>query len=231
MNKKRGAKLESSAFNGVLSRSNISGKILNDIRKNIIMQKYPPGTKLTEMFICEKYEISRQLARAIMQQLEKEGHLSMLANGSKITVDFTLKDLNDLYALRNYLEMTSVKEFLNSSSKNYVPLIRTLEETEKGDEKADYIENDILFHRSIIETSNNKYSLLTYDNISSTLYTIFALSIVPDPKDFYSNYTERHSALIRTLLSGSEEECLEIFRKHHEYALKKAINIVENLQR
>lgn len=221
--------MDTSMFNGALSRGNISGKILNDIRKDILTKQYQPGTKLTEMFLCQKYGISRQPARAIMQQLEKEGHLSMLSSGSKITVDFTKKDLNDLYSLRNYLELSAVESFLNSESPNILPLIQALQETERLKIGADTLEKDILFHRAIIETSGNRYSVLTYDNISSTLYSVFALSIATDPKDFFEKYKERHASLIRAMLNGEREGCLNAFRAHHEYALQKAISIMESV--
>ena len=100
--------------------------VLETLRKEIIMRNYAPGTKLTEQSICEKYGISRSPARQIIQQLENEGLVTMLDNGCKCTTEFTGHDLNCLYELRNYYELTAVRTIFASKTRLYSRLIETL---------------------------------------------------------------------------------------------------------
>lgn len=217
-----------SYLNGTLSRSTIATNVLQTLRHDIILQRYEPGTKLTEQYICEKYNISRSPARQIIQQLENEGLLIMLDNGCKCTTEFTLNDLEKLYELRNYYELTAVKTIFASKSKMYSSLVEVLSRLEEQREftKEEILELDVDFHRSIIEMSENKYILKGYENISPLLYTLFLISITLYEDQFFSEFAERHKLLIRSILCDSEEECLEVFKEHHKNAgvrAKKAL--------
>lgn len=81
-----------SPLNGTLARSAISAKAIEQLRQDIIMRRYPLDSRITEQQICDIYGISRSPARAIMQQLEKEGLLRMLDNGCKQIITFTKND-------------------------------------------------------------------------------------------------------------------------------------------
>ncbi|MBO4769331.1 MAG: GntR family transcriptional regulator, partial [Clostridia bacterium] len=97
-----------SSINGTLARSEEGSKVLRDLRYRIITRNIEQNTKITEMELCEQYNVSRTPARQIIQQLTNEGLLVPLDNGCKCTIDFGERDLDDLYALRNYYEHEAV---------------------------------------------------------------------------------------------------------------------------
>lgn len=221
----------SSTLNGTLARSTISANAIQQLRHDIITRRYPQDSRLTEQQICDNYGISRSPARAIMQQLEKEGMLRMLDNGCKQIITFTKKDMFDLYTLRNYLEMSAVKSICRAETRNYTPLVEMLQklETLKGGGN-DYLNADIDFHRAVIAMGQNRFLLSTYDTISPILYTVFAISITTYAEQFMLEFDERHNGLVRSLISEDEQTCLTRFREHHDYALNKAILVMDEIE-
>ena len=219
-------------LNGTLSRSAISAKAIAALRQDIIMRRYPPDSCITEQHICDTYGISRSPARAIMQQLEKEGMLRMLDNGYKQIITFTKKDMNDLYELRNYIELSAVEAICRAKTRSYAPLVRSLEELEtlKQQPDADYVDADIDFHRSVIAMGQNRILLSAYDNISPILYTIFTISVFTYEEQFLREFDERHNRLVRSLISEDEDVCLSRFREHHDYALQRAILTMDEIE-
>ena len=211
-------------FNGTLARSAMASGVLETLRKEIIMRNYAPGTKLTEQSICEKYGISRSPARQIIQQLENEGLVTMLDNGCKCTTEFTGHDLNCLYELRTYYELTAVRTIFASKTRLYSRLIETLSRLEdlSGLSQEEILALDVDFHRSIIEMSDNKYILKGYENIAPMLYTLFMISISLYEEQFFREFADRHRLLVRSILCDTEEECLEVFREHHKNAGMRA---------
>lgn len=219
------------ALDVTLSRNMLSSNALNQLRKDIILRVYAPGSKLTEEFISKKYNISRSPVRAIMQQLEKEGMLVVLDNGCKQVVDFSKNDLLNLYDFRNYLETSAVKSIYALEVRQYSPLLALLDKLEaRGDEEMDWIASDIDFHRSIIKMSNNRYLLSSYNTIAPTLYTLFSINVNLYRQKFVNEYDVRHITLVKSLIGDSQEECLAKFKEHHDYALNRALIAMDKIE-
>lgn len=222
----------SSTLNGTLARSSISTKAIQQLRHDIITRRYPPDSRITEQQICDNYGVSRSPARAIMQQLEKEGMLRMLDNGCKQIITFTKNDMLDLYTLRNYLELSAVKSICRAKTRTYTPLVEMLQNLEELKEGtgADYLSADIDFHRAVIAMGRNRFLLSTYDTISPILHTVFTISIMTYEEQFLREFDDRHNGLVRSLISENEQTCLTRFREHHDYALNKAILVMDEIE-
>lgn len=211
-----------SYLNGTLSRSAVSSEVLQEIRRDIILQNYLPGTNLTEQSICEKYNISKSPTRQILQQLKNEGFVNMLDNGCKQIVEFTRNDLYCLYSHRDYLEITAVKTIIKQKVKSYSHILEALIKIENTPliSQATYFEQDIDFHHSIIEMADNKYILASYENIAPILYTMFLISY--KEVEFSPSFPENHNLLIKALINENEEECLREFSNHHGSSIRNA---------
>ncbi len=216
---------------GVVSRSRVSSGVIDDLRKDIITGKYPAGTLLTEQQIGDKYGISRSPVRAIFQQLDKEGMVRILENGCKEVVEFTLQDAKDLYNFRKYLETEAVKKLLAKKSKNYVPLLRVLNECqEDGANVDDWSNIDFDFHRSIILMSGDKYLLSAYDSIEPTIKALFSLERECQPKNYFDNFYKNHVSIVRELLTDNLDNCTRSITVHLEGALQKALNALQHFK-
>ena len=222
-------------LNSTLARSKSATTALQHLRKRIILAEYPPNTKLTEQMVCDAYAISRSTARQVIQQLENEGLLTMLNNGCKCITAFTRDDLKSLYELRQYYENEAIKTIFRSKTRMYskiVDILARLDEFSTADPNSvsfwETMALDVDFHRSIIEMSGNKYILKGYEILAPTLHTLFEIN-VGFREDYFREFYQQHSALIRSLLCDTKEDCLQKFNEHHEGSTLKTIQALEKM--
>lgn len=222
-------------LSSTLARSKSATTTLQCLRKSIILAEYPPNTKLTEQMVCDAYGISRSTARQVIQQLENEGFLMMLNNGCKCIMEFTRDDLKSLYDLRQYYENEAIKTIFRSKTRMYskiVDILSRLDELSVAEPDSvsfgETMALDVDFHRSIIEMSGNKYILKGYEMLAPTLHTLFEINVALRV-DYFREFHQQHSTLIRSLLCDTKEECLQKFNEHHEGSTLKTIQALERI--
>ena len=75
-------------------------KIANQMRVDLIRGNYGAGEKLSEKELAERFDASRSSVRTALQILSNEGLLRTLPNGRREVIEFTEKQLKDLYDVR-----------------------------------------------------------------------------------------------------------------------------------
>ncbi len=222
-----------SYLNGTLSRSSVAGDVLQKLRRDIILQTYPPETKLTEKLLYDTYDISKGPARQILQQLENEGLVTMLENGCKKTIRFSEAEIYDLYTFRNLLETTAIRIIFEKKVKSYSVMLESFIKLENLSKCSDetYFEHDVDFHHSIIEMSGNKYLLRSYENIAPLLCTMFEISYEVSRDSFYEDDMETHNQLMKSILCDNLESCLNKFEIHINSMInaKKSIEAIKKM--
>jgi DNA-binding GntR family transcriptional regulator len=78
--------------------------ITEKLREDILRERIPIGSKLTERDICESYGVSRTPAREALRDLKNEGLVELVPNRGAYVNGFTISDMRDLFALREILE-------------------------------------------------------------------------------------------------------------------------------
>lgn len=71
-------------------------EILNGVRR--------PGDALTELGLCEKYQVSRTPVREAMRRLEAAGLISVQPNRSAVVAGVSVQDMLDIYEIRMRIE-------------------------------------------------------------------------------------------------------------------------------
>jgi DNA-binding GntR family transcriptional regulator len=79
------------------------------IRNAIASGSIAPGTRLTEIGLAEQIGLSRSTVRSAMERLSGEGLLIQLPYSGWEVMSLTVKDAEDLYALRSNLEALAAR--------------------------------------------------------------------------------------------------------------------------
>lgn len=98
--------LRLSAVSKPTSRSALAHQAL---RRAIIEQALPPGTKLPEDEIGEQFGMSRTLARATLQKLEAEGLVVTKPKRTATVAKPTLQEARQIFEVRRVLEREAVR--------------------------------------------------------------------------------------------------------------------------
>ena len=153
----------------------------------------------------------------------------ILENGCKEVVEFTMQDARDLYSFRKYLETEAVKKLLAKKTKNYVPLLRVLNDCQEDSENKDnWPTVDFDFHRSLVVMSGDRYLLSAYDSIEPTIKALFSLNREFFQENYFDDFYKNHITIVRELLTDNLDNCTRCLRRHLDSALEKSLEMLEN---
>jgi DNA-binding GntR family transcriptional regulator len=79
------------------------------IRRDILTCVLAPGEAISEATLCERYDLGKAPVRAALSRLRQEGLVSASPRRSYMVAPITLRDVQELYALRLILESASAR--------------------------------------------------------------------------------------------------------------------------
>lgn len=85
-------------------RISLADQAYEKIKTNILNLTYPPGMPLTEAFLTQELDMSRNPVRTAIKMLESEGLIVTDYYKSMTVKEITDKDINEIYQLRELFE-------------------------------------------------------------------------------------------------------------------------------
>ncbi len=171
-----------------------------------------------ELALADQYGMSRACVRNALVQLEKEGLIRAMPNGTKCVACPTLKDIQDLYDLRLYLEQQAVSQILAQKDRTLGPLYSVMEQVTdvEGLQVEEILSIDTRFHRTVILSSGNKALLQAWDTMAEVMQAIFRLNMTESDQYrqwFADTFMQRHKGLFLSL-AGEDGEAVRQFGEH-----------------
>lgn len=148
-------------------------KIYKIIKNRIFDGTYQPGEKLVESQLNKEFEVSKSPVREAVRILENEG-LIVVKNSRLYVYEASVQDIKDVYAFRTAIESYTTNYFtIYADEKEIEALESTLKKTKRLiDEKAsgnEIIQENIKFHRIILNKSNNQLLIRHYNIINALI--------------------------------------------------------------
>lgn len=153
--------LPTTADRTATSQQTLVTQILAQIQESIITGELPPGSKINEQALAEKYGISRGPTREALQQLERQRLVVRIPHVGARVATLTVEELNDLYELRSTLEAMAcelaAKRISEQQLKQLWALLAKQEaDLARGDNNFQQ-DGDVDFHYQIIQASGNRH--------------------------------------------------------------------------
>ncbi|MCI1034019.1 GntR family transcriptional regulator [Raoultella sp. BIGb0149] len=86
-------------------------QVENALREAIMSGRFHPGQRLIERELCENLGVSRTSIREALRQLEAEKLICIVPHKGPTVASISLKEAEELYALRSVLEGFAAREF------------------------------------------------------------------------------------------------------------------------
>ena len=142
------------------------------IRRYILAENPGGDVRLTETFFAEQLGISKSPVREALNSLQSEGLLRIEPRRGAYVHQFSGKEISDLYNLREALE-TFAAAIVPITPELIAELRSSVERTERllrSRKKAEYIEEDIFFHRMIVGATGNQELSRVHSNLQDKLW-------------------------------------------------------------
>ena len=202
----------------------VSSSVVTYLKNQIISGSLKPGQKLNEIVLSEQLGVSRPPLREAFRVLESEHLVYTAPRKGAFVTDLSLKDLRDLYQVREMIECYAIELLKNVKKKKLLELefalkkASSLEPPRDDLEKTmDYHKQFAEFHEALIRIADNARLAGFYDVISSNL-TRYQLIYLYVPGSGIRSVAE-HQRIFAKIKAGAYEEAKGLMKKHiyHTY--------------
>ncbi len=205
-----------------------SGAVYRALKRAILEQALPPGTKLPEDSIGERLGVSRTLVREALLRLSAEGLVELRPNRGACVAHPSLEDGRDIFAVRGALERLVVQELagrLSAEQRRRIEAHVDAEEEASGRDAAASIRLAGEFHTLLADLAGNALLARYVNDVVSRCSLILAL------------YGRRHSAecgasehraVLAALLKGDAEKAAALMTNHLEAIASRALLVSDD---
>lgn len=189
--------------------------LLERIRSDIVRNALPPGARLTEEALAERYGVSRTPVREVLRQLARESLLGYAPRIGYTVATVDLPEMDDLYTVRADIEQHIAQRIaLDPGNPALEELLRFWEVPSDQYRMGDVhlVFADEHFHETLAETSGSAVFSPLLRNINQRLHVLRIRDFL-DPRRVERTY-EQHAAVARCLLRGDARLGAAILRAH-----------------
>ena len=216
-----------------LERGELTYQIIRDA---VIHRQFKPDTWIKQDQVCKAIGISRTLVRHALARLASEGLVETKPRWGFRVIDFSDKQLIDLFEVRTFLETGLFERSAGAVSKAELEEIRHSFEQAVAEMKdvmhdpslwdaklRDYLGVDRGFHDRLIEATDNQQWIQIYYNIRDKIEIIgYQVSFESDQLKLAA---EEHFQIIDSMLAENYEQAKAQCKEHIKNVLRSVFTI------
>lgn len=217
-----------------MNRKNLPSEIYDIIRSRILEFKLLPGIKISDKDIASELKVSRTPVREALIRLVNHGLVTSLHNRGFTVRQFSIKDVEDIYTLREALENLAVKLAIPFFDDLWIEKFkRHLDEYPKliaSKNRQRFNQTDETFHLLIADCSNNlllKNQLFAlHDQLAVLRRHAHLLS--ENVREIYEEETyKEHKNIFNHMVERNEKSAIKAMSDHVYDAMKSVINALK----
>jgi DNA-binding GntR family transcriptional regulator len=197
-------------------KDTIAQCIAISLEEDIVLGRRHPRERLIEQELCDRFHTHRGDVRLALFELEKKGIVRRFPNRGAIVRDLTPKEVLEIYAVREELEVMAVRIL------PFPVAVSSLSELARIQEKhSAAIDNDdmlavfyanLQFHQTLFGLCGNACLIETIKTLEQKVYGIrfYANAF----RDALERARRDHLAMIDALRASRREELIELARRH-----------------
>lgn len=197
--------------------ASLTDQVHDHLRIAIICAELQPGEKLVEMDIAAQMGTSQGPVREALQRLEHDGLVERRARSATFVTSISTDEMFELFSIRGIIEGFAIRhtaqKITAAQCDELDDLIQKM--VQAGEEKEMFAlsEQDMLFHRRIVEWSERDSLLRAWIPLSSQIQRF----IVQSHPEVYPDYVvvgTRHQPIVDALRLGNAEAAVRAVRDH-----------------
>ena len=160
---------------------NLRTQIEKEIREAILRGTFKPGQRLVESVIANQLGVSRAPVREVLSALEREGLVVNLPRRGNFVIDFTEKDIDEIYSLRLVLEIGALRRAITRIKKADLQKMQTIvdklgEATRNKEDQLTLMKLDLSFHEYIYDLADHNRMRAIWNSIRMQTQLLIGLT-------------------------------------------------------
>jgi DNA-binding GntR family transcriptional regulator len=193
-----------------------SGRVRELIEESIATGHFPPGMRLDETMLADRFSVSRTPLREALFQLASVGIIEMTPRRGSVVAEVTPNQLFEMFEVMGELEAMcgrlAARRMSQAEQKRLMESLGACESARKAMDPDRYYYENQQFHQLIYAGSHNSFlqqqALALHRRLSP--YRRLQLRVRDRmPKSF-----GEHEGIVSALISGQSEQAAELLRAH-----------------
>lgn len=201
----------------VLQHQSLPTAVEQVLRRRILNNELPSGSRLVEASIATELGVSRTTVREAMRELAAEGLIEIYPRRHSVVTRMSADVVEDICFARAVLE-AGIARSLPAKDRQALagPLQTVLDEmtaaSEAGDVEA-LVECDTRFHGLIVHASPRRRAIELWTTMNSQMGALMRSSI--DRQESMTSVRDRHEPIAEVLAEGNPRSIERIIRDHY----------------
>jgi DNA-binding GntR family transcriptional regulator len=196
---------------------NLHHDTLSALRDLIIHNELPPGTRLTETMLSERFSVSRTPLREALKVLSSEGLVEILPNRGARVVTLTLADIKNLFEVIAALESHAGRLACENISEAEICDLKAIhcqmQATFLRSDLPEYFRLNQIIHSQIVAASRNTILARTHQNLNARLLRARYLANQVD-HDRWAAAMREHELIVQALERRDGTRTAELLLLH-----------------
>jgi|TARA_R110001583_G_scaffold186667_1_gene347536 DNA-binding GntR family transcriptional regulator len=187
-----------------------------------------PGTRIREVEVAERFDISRTPVRDAIRRLESDGLLIHVPRHGAVIKELDHREVIELYEIREVLEGTAARYAARHASELEIAELEDLNELmlKNSQDQIKVAEINRLFHQALYRTANNRYLIAALNSLSNSMALLGGTTLQYDGRP-QSAYAE-HSEIVDNIRNGNADAADTAARLHIRNAQRLRIKLLRN---
>jgi DNA-binding GntR family transcriptional regulator len=196
----------------------IADIIATRLEEDIVLGRRHPRERLIEQDLCEQFDTHRADVRLAFFELEKKGIIQRIPNRGAIVRDLTPKEVTEIYAVREELEVMAIRILPFPVARSDVDKLDDIQRNhctaiERGDLLTVFYSN-LYFHRTLFELCGNTCLIETIEQLAQKVYGIRSYAnAFPEALD---RARRDHVDMIAAIRTSNRDALIALTRRHLE---------------
>lgn len=190
------------------------------LRREVLSGAIPPGTRLLQAEVAERFETSTTPVREAMRQLVSEGLLDGDPHKGVVVHEISLAELEEIYDLRLHLEPLAIEATVKNITAGELEEAKRLADAmEAEDRPAVWTELNARFHALLAEAGRRPRLAAMLSNLRnlSAMYIVRSIRAMPDRLQAGN---AEHRRLLEACGSRDVAAAQDIEREHLRHTLE-----------
>lgn len=215
-----------------IRRRTLHQDLVMHVRELIVSGQLPPGSKIPEKELCDRFGVSRTPLREALKLLAMDGLVALEANrGARITA-ITRRDMDEVFPVMGALEALAGELACRNITDAETAEVRRLHDLMVGHYHAkqlqDYFSVNEQIHEAILSAARNNVLTAQYRTLATQVRRARYVANMTAAR--WEQATAEHEDIIRALEARDGEGLSIILKKHLENKLITVCNWLDQQQ-
>lgn len=203
--------------------------VTDRLRGQIISGELPPGSRLVETELAARFGTSRGPVREAIRELEREGIVMVLPRRGAVVGSLSRKDLEELYSVREALELLALREACRKADDATLEAIKVqldaIDRALESGDSAQVVHADLEFHRAICRAAGNSRLLAAWEQMASQIAILVGFAMSMDV-GLVKGEGGHHQQVLQALIERNPGRAGEILSRNFKRVTKTLFKAV-----